>query len=144
MLLPQSKFLFKKKAAKMPVTRTWFSAFLLLLLRCMLCELCSFIQTELYWILQLTWNDLIFSLLENRNGKAVNSTIGVTNGLCEHSRAWEHCNFFASTSRDKKNCFASSEQFREYRLASSEHFLYFPLAAIHMEILFLKIKQKMV
>ena len=28
------------------------------------------------------------------------------------------------------------------RAASSEHFLYFPLTAIHMEILFLKIKQK--
>ena len=27
---------------------------------------------------------------------------GVTNGLCEHSRACEHCDFFASTSRDKK------------------------------------------
>ena len=40
--------------------------------------------------------------------------------------------------------FASSEQFREYRLAGSEHFLYFPLAAIHMENLFFKIKQEMV
>ena len=28
----------------------------------------------------------------------------------------EHCDFFASTSRDKKICFASSEQFREYNL----------------------------
>ena len=28
------------------------------------------------------------------------------------------------------------------RAASSEHFLYFPLTAIHMEILFFKIKQK--
>ena len=28
------------------------------------------------------------------------------------------------------------------QLASSEHFLYFPLAAIHMEILFFKIKHK--
>ena len=27
--------------------------------------------------------------------------LGVTNGLCEHSRACEHCDFFASTSRDK-------------------------------------------
>ena len=32
---------------------------------------------------------------------------------------------------------------RELQLASSEHFLYFPLAAIHMEILFIKIRQKM-
>ena len=39
---------------------------------------------------------------------------------------------------------ASSEQFREYRLAGSDHFLYFPLAAIHMENLFFKIKQEMV
>ena len=44
----------------------------------------------------------------------------VTNGLWEHSRVCEHCDFLASTSRDKKNCFPSSE-----------HFLYFPLAAIH-------------
>ena len=29
-------------------------------------------------------------------------------------------------------------------LASSEHFLYFPLAAIHMEILFFKIKKEIV
>ena len=28
--------------------------------------------------------------------------LGVTNGLCEHSRACEHYDFFASTSRDKK------------------------------------------
>ena len=27
---------------------------------------------------------------------------GVTNGLCEHSRACKHCDFFVSTSRDKK------------------------------------------
>ena len=27
---------------------------------------------------------------------------GVTDGLCEHSRACEDCDFFASTSRDKK------------------------------------------
>ena len=57
----------------------------------------------------------------------------VTNGLCEHSRACERCESFGSTSRDKK--FA-------LRAASSEHFLYFPLAAIHTEILFFKIKQK--
>ena len=57
----------------------------------------------------------------------------VTNGLCEHSRACERCESFGSTSRDKK--FA-------LHAASSEHFLYFPLAAIHTEILFFKIKQK--
>ena len=43
------------------------------------------------------------------------SKLGVTNGLCEHSRECEHCDFFASTSRDKK--FA-------LRAASSEHLLY--------------------
>ena len=52
--------------------------------------------------------------------------------------------FLRARAEIKKNCFASSEQFREYRLAGSEHFLYFPLAAIHMEILFFKIKQEMV
>ena len=31
--------------------------------------------------------------------------------ISEHA---EHCDFFASTSRNKKICFASSEQFREY------------------------------
>ena len=28
--------------------------------------------------------------------------LGVTNGLCEHLRVCEHCDFFASSSRDKK------------------------------------------
>ena len=28
--------------------------------------------------------------------------LGVTNGLCEHSRECEYCDFFASTNRDKK------------------------------------------
>ena len=63
----------------------------------------------------------------------------MTNGLCEHSRACEHCDFFASTSRDKKfglRAASSSES------TTREHFLYFPLAAIHMEILFLKKKKK--
>ena len=48
---------------------------------------------------------------------------GVTNGLREHSRACEHCDFFASTSKDKKICLASSEQFREYnsRAASTSY-----------------------
>ena len=34
--------------------------------------------------------------------KGTEQVLGVTNGLCEHSRACEHCDFFASTSRDKK------------------------------------------
>ena len=41
--------------------------------------------------------------------------------------------FLQARAEIKKNCFANSE-----------HFSYFPLAAIHMEILFFKIKQKMV
>ena len=35
-------------------------------------------------------------------GGALKRSLGVTNGLCEHSRAWEHCDFFATTSRDEK------------------------------------------
>ena len=61
----------------------------------------------------------------------------VTNGLCEHSRGREHCDFLASTSRDKKFALraawiierqsliihASSDQFREYnsRAASTSY-----------------------
>ena len=35
-------------------------------------------------------------------------SLGVTNGLCEHSRTCEHCDFFTTTSRDKK--FACEQQ----------------------------------
>ena len=59
----------------------------------------------------------------------------ITNGLCEHSRACEHSDFFTSRSRDKKFALRAVER---VQLASSEHFLYFPLAAIHIEILFFK------
>ena len=65
----------------------------------------------------------------------------VTNGLSEHSRACEHCDFFASTSRDKK--FAS-------RAASSLGSTTRELRAVicsacsnpYKEILFFKMKQK--
>ena len=37
------------------------------------------------------------------------SLVGVTNGLCEHA---EHCDFFASTSRNKKFALRACEQRR--------------------------------
>ena len=56
----------------------------------------------------------------------------------------EHCDFFASTSRNKKFALRAAISLesttREQRALL--RFLYFPLAAIHMEILFFKIKQK--
>ena len=42
------------------------------------------------------------SIYNNQDYEVRATTIGVTNGLCEHSQACEHCDFFASTSRDKK------------------------------------------
>ena len=45
--------------------------------------------------------------------KGTEQVLGMTNGLCEHSRACEHCDFFASTSREKI-CSASKGRFREY------------------------------
>ena len=56
----------------------------------------------------------------------------MTNGLWEHSRACEHCDFLASTSRDKKFAF---------RAASTSYI--FPLQQ-SIEILFFKILQKIV
>ena len=50
--------------------------------------------------------------------------------------------FHASRSRDKKKLLCEQGATQRVQLASSEHVLYFPLAAIHMEILFFKIKQK--
>ena len=37
---------------------------------------------------------------------------GVTNGLCEHA---EHCDFFASTSRNKKLALRACEQWQKFR-----------------------------
>ena len=42
------------------------------------------------------------SIYNNQDYEVRATTIGVTNGLCEHSQACEHCDFFASRSRDKK------------------------------------------
>ena len=42
------------------------------------------------------------SIYNNQDYEVRATTIGVTNVLCEHSQACEHCDFFASTSRDKK------------------------------------------
>ena len=45
--------------------------------------------------------------------------LGVKNGLCEHA---EHCDFFASTSRNKKIWFASlraTQKFGEHEQAST-------------------------
>ena len=45
------------------------------------------------------------------------------NGLCEHNREHaEHCDFFASTSRNKKICFVSlqaMQKFGEHEQAST-------------------------
>ena len=74
-------------------------------------------------------------------GGALKRSLGVTNGLCEHSQAWEHCDFFATTSRDKKFALRAAKSL-ESTTRRQQALLIFPLAAIHIEILFFKIKQK--
>ena len=48
------------------------------------------------------------------------STVGVTNGLCEHSRECKHCDFFsASTSRDKKFALRAASRLESTRQQSA-------------------------
>ena len=53
----------------------------------------------------------------------------------------EHCDFFASTSRDKKICFASSEQFREYNSRTASTSYIFRLQQSIWNFFFFKVKQ---
>ena len=48
---------------------------------------------------------------------------------------------FWRTQEERKNLLCEQREVYRVPLASSEHFLYFPLAAIHMEIFFFKIKE---
>ena len=58
------------------------------------------------WIvLSTSWTTEAWCIIWTRLAKAVvhfRCIKGMTDGLCEHSRACEDCDFFASTSRDKK------------------------------------------
>ena len=49
------------------------------------------------YVATIRWKRLCWSAIKN-----CFQTLGVTIGLREHSRACEHCDFFASTSRDEK------------------------------------------
>ena len=68
-------------------------------------------RVAFYWdkLLRL----LLFALTFTSRGKLGKFTptphmyLGVTNGLCEHA---EHCDFFASTSRNKKFALRACEQ----------------------------------
>ena len=48
---------------------------------------------------------------------------------------------FWRTQEERKNLLCEQREVYRVPLECSEHFLYFPLAAIHMEIFFFKIKQ---
>ena len=50
--------------------------------------------------------------------------------------------FFLRARAEITNLLCEQRAVYRVQLASNEHFLYFPLAVIHMEILFFKIKQK--
>ena len=58
--------------------------------------------------------------------------------ISEHA---EHCDFFASTSRDKKFALPAASN-SESTTHEQRALLIFSASAIHMEILFFKIKQK--
>ena len=65
---------------------------------------------------------------------------GVTNGLCEHSRACEHCDFFfASTIRDKKFALRAVSSLKS---TTREQRALLIFSACSKEILFFKRKQR--
>ena len=70
------------------------------------------------------------------------SYLGVTNGLCEHSRACEHCDFFSSTSRDKKFALrAASSLERTTREEQQALFIFSACSDPYGNPFFKKIKQ---
>ena len=65
-------------------------------------------------------------------------------GITKRGAEWSFSTaiFLRARAGIKKFALRPASGLESIQLASSEHFLHFPLAAIHMEILFFKIKQK--
>ena len=73
---------------------------------------------------------------------SIGANEGVTNGLCEHSRACEHCDFFASMSRNKKIALRASSSLEGTTRELPALLIFSACSNSYMEILFFKMKQK--